>query len=236
MCNKRSDAVSHGTVATMRRGSSTCACANSRPVRRALRSMQDADQVDHGVLAADQVAQRRSSMHVAFDDIDRRQHDQVPRPRAPPGRHRNPQAARGQPRDDVAPDETGAADDEDVVNVACRDSMRARALRDWQVRARRSVPAAFGAIVPRRAFKRWRRLVVEQRGVVDAVRHHLLDVVARLVERDRLGKHGAFDRLRQRARQRAGGPARRCRPRWRASASRRDRRAPFSDSRCPAAG
>ncbi len=53
-------------------------------------------------------------MHVAFDDIDRRQEDQVARPRTPPGRHSDSQAARSQPRDDVASNEAGAPYDQDV--------------------------------------------------------------------------------------------------------------------------
>ena len=83
------------------------------------------------------------------------------RPGSPPGRYRNAQAARDQPRHDVAPDETGAADDEEVglLHKICtgRDSMPRPSL-DLGNCARGArygnsvVPATFGAIVPRRAF------------------------------------------------------------------------------------
>ncbi len=53
-------------------------------------------------------------MHIALDDIDRRQHDQVARPCASPGRYGYPQATRDQSRDDMTPDKPGAADHENV--------------------------------------------------------------------------------------------------------------------------
>jgi hypothetical protein len=87
--------------------------------------MQDTDKVDHGILIRRQAAQGRIVVYVTLDDIDRWQHDQVPCPRTPPRRYGYPQTAGGQPRNNMTPDKSGAANDENVRMLHAANSIRA---------------------------------------------------------------------------------------------------------------
>ncbi len=63
--------------------------------------------------------------------------------RTPPRGYGHPQAARGQPRDDMTPDEPGAADDENVGMLHAANSIARLSNYGSSV-----VPAAFGQSFP----------------------------------------------------------------------------------------
>jgi hypothetical protein len=97
-----------------------------RPVRRprrTSRSVQNTDQIDHGVLSIDQLAENRIVVHVAFDNIDSRQHDQVSRSGTPPRWHCHLQATCRQAGHDVTTNESGAANDENIGNLHAANSI-----------------------------------------------------------------------------------------------------------------
>ena len=123
-------------------------------VRRSAGALQDADEVDDGVVAAQQHVERVVAADVAFDDLDRGQQDQVTRARAVAGRDGDPEALANQAGDDVTTDEAGTTDDEDLVH--CRAVFEGADSRRCPGACARYgssvVPAAFGAITPSRAF------------------------------------------------------------------------------------
>ena len=123
--------------------------------------MQDADQIDNGVLVADQVAQRSVVMHVTFDDINRRQQDQMARPRPPRVGTvtRRPRAiSRATMWRPMKPAPPMTRMSECCIRfVPAREFYAAPGTLPLQLRksaryGNSVVPAAFGAIVPRRAF------------------------------------------------------------------------------------
>ena len=75
-----------------------------------LRFVEDADQIDRGLGAAHQTRQRRWLVNVAFDDVHRRQKNQVPRALAAARRDDGAVAGRDQPRDQVSADKPSAAE------------------------------------------------------------------------------------------------------------------------------
>ena len=76
--------------------------------------VQDADEIDHGVGAAHQLAQAPAIVDVALDEVDRRQQDQMLAALAAARRHDDLVAGGDQIRDDVPADEARAAQHEDA--------------------------------------------------------------------------------------------------------------------------
>jgi len=76
--------------------------------------MQDANQVDDRVSSARQPVERSIIVHVALDDVDCRQHDQVACAGPAPRRDDHAKSTSNKPRDNVTADETSAADDQDL--------------------------------------------------------------------------------------------------------------------------
>ncbi|VDH08953.1 Holliday junction ATP-dependent DNA helicase RuvB [Bordetella trematum] len=83
-------------------------------IRVAATTMQDADQVDHGIDARQQARQRRVVMHIARQQRHPGQYTQRLTAAQGAHRHREPVAGMRQTRQHVMPDETRAADDQNV--------------------------------------------------------------------------------------------------------------------------
>jgi hypothetical protein len=97
-----------------------------RPVTGArcpLRPVQNTDQIDHGVVVIDQLTENRIIVHVAFDDIDGRQHDQVPRSGTSSRWHCHLQTTCSQSCNDMTTNESGAANDKNVGNLHAANSI-----------------------------------------------------------------------------------------------------------------
>ena len=87
-----------------------------RSIGRPARSLEDSDEIDDRIVAAQQLIEGVVTADVAFDDLDGRQHDQVTRARSVARGDGRPQSAVDQAGDDVTADEAGSADDEDLVH------------------------------------------------------------------------------------------------------------------------
>ena len=86
-------------------------------VRRAEIAVQDAHEVDHGLLAAGKRLERTGGHDVGFDHVDRRQRQQVLGALAPPRRHRHSDATGRQRRHQMPADEPGAPQHQNVVQL-----------------------------------------------------------------------------------------------------------------------
>ena len=175
-------------------------------VGRSARTLQDADQIEHRIATSDQSCKRRVVMDVGFDHVDCRQRDQMARSPPPAYRNRDLQPAVDEPADDVSADEAGSADDQDVGMLhggpeggdceerfySAGSGLESGGRHDTRSRQLGGT-GRLGCDGAEALFQRL-RLVLEQGRVVDAVRHDLLHIVARLVEWNRLGKDRAFDR------------------------------------------
>ena len=87
--------------------------AVARPAGRA--AVQHADEVDDGVAAAHQAVEDARRIDVGLDHIDGGQQDQVLGALSPARGDQDVDAACSQQADDMAADETGAANDQDVL-------------------------------------------------------------------------------------------------------------------------
>ena len=79
-----------------------------------LAALQDAHQIDHRVLAGHQRVERSVIVDVGLDHLAGGQHDQVLRLVAAAGGHPHAAATLHQQVDEVASDESGTAEHEDV--------------------------------------------------------------------------------------------------------------------------
>ena len=80
-------------------------------------SVQDAHEVDHGLPGSGQRFERPRRHDVGFNDLYGREGQQVLGALTVPRRHRNPDAVGGQSRHQVAPDESGAPQHQNVVQL-----------------------------------------------------------------------------------------------------------------------
>ena len=188
MCSRRGTPEARH-AATRFRASSTCARANvSLPG-----FVQDADEVDDGVGAAHERGEPRGVVDVGLDDVDGRQQDQVARALAAARRHDEVVPVGGEPRARARCRRSRCRRARRCAAPARPSLLRGERQRDG--RGERSRCRAARRDRCRGAAARRPDGVARRARVVDRVGEHLLHVVARLVERDRLDPDRAFERL-----------------------------------------
>ena len=185
-------------------GNSTCAFANSGPYGLPRCPCRMPTRLITASASATNAASCDRIVHVGFDHVDGQQ-GEMRGVGAPPRGDAHVLAEIDERVDEMTADEAGTADQRTGSDVAFSPLWCATARGNRAGVARTRAPSetsargVHGALRRDVAQTRLQRLrtAFEQRRVVDRVRQHVLDVVARLGERNRFSKNRAFDRTLQ---------------------------------------